>query len=97
MGHQEGNLQYITTPGFLNLYPEYQIILDSLSPNQTTIKIESYPMVEIRRLINWDHFIPDGTFPDLVDVKPSTIEEYEIIKTIGDSLGEKNMPPVKRP
>ncbi len=54
-------------------------------------------MVEIRRLINWDHFIPDGTFPDLVDVKPSTIEEYEIIKTIGDSLGEKNMPPVKRP
>ena len=78
----------------LELYPSYHIVLDSISENQTTIEIISVPRVK-RKGIDTNHGIPIyNTWEE--QVKPSTIEEYEIIMLIGEALGEKNMPEVKR-
>lgn len=82
--------------GYLKLFPHYHIVLDSISFNQTKIKIISYPKVKTGLALDYNHGIPSAIGPFLVEVKPSTIEEYEIIKMIGDALGEKNMPEIKR-
>lgn len=82
--------------GRLKLFPWYHIILDSISPNQTKIRIESEPKVKIGVSIEYNHGLPYRFGAYTVKVKPSTIEEYEIIKLIGEALGEKNMPEIKR-
>jgi hypothetical protein len=87
---------YYNLWGKLDLYPCYHIILDSLSGNRTRIRIESFPKVKLGRMVDTNHGIPYLT-SNRVEVKPSTIEEYEIIKIIGDDLGEKNMPVIIRP
>jgi hypothetical protein len=77
--------------GKLNLIPSYHIILDSISINQTKISILSFPEVEAGYDLSMNHMLPYVTSRK-VTVKPSTIEEYQIIKLIGEKSGEKNMP-----
>ena len=81
--------------GKLKLIPWYHIALDSLSANQTRITIDSDPKVEAGWKISSNHGIP-YIIPWRVSVKPSTVEEYQIIKSLGDQLGEKQMPPIQR-
>ncbi|MDB5146190.1 MAG: hypothetical protein JWQ57_210 [Mucilaginibacter sp.] len=78
--------------GGLKLIPSYHIVLDSLSKTQTRIKIESFPKVKAGTEVSLNHLIPYFTSRK-VNVKPSTIEEYEVIKLIGQRSGEKKMPP----
>ena len=47
--------------------------------------------------LDYNHGLPSSIGPYLSNGQISTIEEYEIIKLIGDSLGEKDMPAVKKP
>lgn len=77
--------------GKLKLIPSYHIILDSLSKNQTKITIESFPKVKAGTDFSLNHMLPYITSRK-VNVMPSTIEEYEIIKRIGELSGETNMP-----
>jgi hypothetical protein len=78
----------------LEVYPFYHIVLDSISENQTNLKIISVPRV-IRQGIDTNHGIPiHNTWK--AKVKPFTIEEYQLIKYIGEAVGEENMPEVKR-
>lgn len=77
--------------GKLELYLSSHIILDSLSERQTRIRIESFPQVETGYIFDLNHGVPYLTSLK-VGVMPSTIEEYGIIKKIGDALGEKSMP-----
>ena len=81
--------------GRLKLYPHYRISLDSISPNKTKISVMSSPKIKTGIAIGCNHGFPSSFGPYLVDVKPSTIEEYKLIKTIGDSLKEKDMPSIK--
>lgn len=83
--------------GRLKLYPHYHISLDSISPNKTKISVMSSPKIKTGIAIGYNHGLPSTIGPYLVDVKPSTIEEYKIIKTIGDALNEKDMPAIKYP
>jgi hypothetical protein len=83
--------------GRLKLYPHYHISLDSISPNKTKISVASSPSIKTGIAIGCNHGFPSSFGPYLVDVKPSTIEEYKIIKTIGDALNEKDMPAIKYP
>jgi hypothetical protein len=76
--------------GKLKLIPSYHIILDSLSTNQTKITIESFPKVIAGTDFSLNHMVPYIT-PRTVKVKPSTIEEYKIIRMIG-SKGEMSKP-----
>ena len=76
--------------GKLKLIPSYHIILDSLSNRQTKITIESFPKVIAGTDFSLNHMVPYIT-PRRVKVKPSTIEEYEIIRMIGGK-GERSMP-----
>ena len=73
--------------GKLKLIPSYHIILDSLSNSQTKITIESFPKVEAGTDFSLNHMLPYITSRK-VSVKPSTIEEYEIIRMIGERSGE---------
>lgn len=82
---------YYNLWGRLNLIPSYHIIIDSLSNTQTRIKIESFPAVEAGWEVSSNHLLPYITSRK-VDVKPSSIEEYELIKMIGLASGLKNMP-----
>ncbi len=82
--------------GKLKLIPSYHIILDSVSQTQTKITIESFPKVKAGVEFSLNHGLPYFT-SNKVSVKPSTIEEYEIIKLLGSELGENNMPPVEEP
>lgn len=79
--------------GKLKLIPSYHIVLDSLSINQTKINILSFPQVEAGLDFSINHMLPSVTSRK-VTVKPSTIEEYQIIKTIGEKCGEKKMPTI---
>jgi len=79
--------------GKLKLIPSYHIILDSLSINQTKISILSFPEVEAGYDFSMNHMLPYITSRK-VKVKPSTIEEYQIIKTIGDKCSEEKMPTI---
>lgn len=75
----------------LKLIPSYHIILDSLSNSQTKITIESFPKVEAGTDFSLNHIQPYITSRK-VNVKPSTVEEYEIIRMIGERCGEKKLP-----
>lgn len=88
----ENSAIYYNWWGSLKLIPSYHIVLDSLSNTQTQIKIESFPKVKAGTEVSLNHFLPYFTSRK-VNVKPSTIEEYEIIKLIGQQSGIKNMPP----
>lgn len=79
--------------GRLALYSRFTIKLDSISMNKTKIKIESITRVKTGLTFSTNHGIP-YIIPYTQDVKSSTIEEYQIIKTIGEALGQKNMPDV---
>jgi hypothetical protein len=87
----ENSKIYYNWWGKLKLIPSYHIILDSLSKNQTKIIIESFPQVEAGTDFSLNHMLPYVTSRK-VSVKPSTIEEYEIIWRVGQQCGEKNMP-----
>ena len=82
---------YYNIWGKLKLIPCYHIFLDSLSINKTKITIESYPKVEAGTDFSLNHMLPYVTSRK-VTVKPSTIEEYEIIRKIGEKCKEENMP-----
>jgi hypothetical protein len=82
---------YYNCWGKLKLIPSYHIILDSLSENQTKIAIQSFPKVIAGMDFSLNHMLPYITSRK-VNVKPSTIEEYEIIRMVGELSGEKNMP-----
>ncbi len=82
--------------GKLKLIPSYHIILDSLSNSQTKITIESFPKVKAGTDFSLNHMLPYITSRK-VNVKPSTIEEYEILLRIGKLVGEKDMPSLKLP
>jgi len=90
------SIMYYNFWGRLTLYPSYHIILDSISETRTRIRIESFPKVKTGPKIETNHGIPYLS-SYRVYVKPSTIEEYEIIRSIGNFLGQKNMPPVIMP
>lgn len=87
----ENSMIYYNWWGKLKLIPSYHIILDSVSNSQTRITIKSFPKVEAGINISLNHLLPYISSRK-VNVKPSTIEEYDIIKMIGEKLGEKNMP-----
>ncbi|MBK0378830.1 hypothetical protein [Mucilaginibacter segetis] len=74
--------------GKLKYIPKYHIVLDSISNDQTKIEIQSFPKVEAGTQFSLNHGLPYVTSRK-VEVKPTTIEEYEIIKRIGKALGEK--------
>jgi len=88
----ENSSIYYNLWGGLKLIPSYHIILDSLSNTETRIRIESFPKVEAGTEVSLNHLLPYFTSRK-VNVKPSTIEEYEVIKLIGQRSGVKNMPP----
>jgi hypothetical protein len=87
----ENSKIYYNWWGPLKLIPCYHITLDSISENKTKITIQSFPKVIAGSDFSLNHGLPYITSRK-VDVKPSTIEEYEIIKRIGALSGEKNMP-----
>jgi hypothetical protein len=80
--------------GRLNLYSEFRISLDSISTNKTKVKIDSRLEVKTGLKIAINHFLPYLT-AHKEKVKASTIEEYQIIKSLGDILGQENMPNIK--
>lgn len=82
--------------GRFKLYSSYRIILDSVSNDCTKIRVESHPVIQTGYYFETSHGIPILA-PLREEVDPSTVEEYEIIKMIGDDLGEKNMPPIIKP
>ena len=88
---EEDSKIYYNWWGKLKLIPSYHIILDSLSHNQTKITILSFPKVKAGSNFSFNHLLPYVTYRK-VSVKPSSIEEYEIIRMIGERSGEKNMP-----
>jgi hypothetical protein len=79
---------YYNCWGKLKLIPSYHIVLDSLSTDKTNITIESFPKVEAGTDFSLNHMLPYFTSRK-VSVKPSTIEEYQIIRMIGEKCGEK--------
>ena len=82
--------------GRLKLYPTYHIILDSVSDHRTRIIIASEPKVKTGLGLDTNHGIPYVS-AHITKVKPSTIEEYEIIQLIGEVLNQKGMPNIIRP
>jgi hypothetical protein len=93
----KSQIYYNWLRGSLDQYSYYQISLDSISKGITGICILSKVELKTGKKIEITHL----GYPTLVErrlkVEPSTIEEYEIIKTIGDFLGEKDMPNIKYP
>lgn len=87
---------YYNLCGNLKMYAVFNIYMDSISKNITNVRIESLIYVISGYTINTNHGIP---YIDNWDhkVKQSTIEEYEILKIIGDSLKQKNMPEINYP
>lgn len=74
----------------------FYIVLDSISKFTTNVRIESDLEVVSGFTISTNHGIP--IFVDLFHkVKPSSIEEYEILKIIGIELGQKDMPEINYP
>lgn len=73
--------------GKLKLVPSYHIIVDSMANSQTKITVESFPKVIAGEDFSLNHGIPYITARK-VEVKPSTIEEFEIIRMIGNMGNE---------
>ena len=78
----------------LYFYPEFTIVLDSISVNKTKIRIESEIKVKAGLTFDTNHGIP-YIVAYKRKVSHSTIEEYEIIKNIGDILGQRKMPSIQ--
>lgn len=75
----------------------YYLTIDSITENKTKVSIISYHQVRT----GWKIGITHGGIPWIEEtfdeVEASTLEEYEILLTIGEALGEKDMPLIKRP
>lgn len=74
---------------------DFHIHLDSISENKTKVNIFTLNP----KICTWG--FPFGStghgYSHMKKVPPSTIEEYEILLTIGKYLGEKDMPPCNYP
>ena len=72
---------------------ELHIHLDSISENKTKVEIFTLDPEVFIFGIGYGHF----GFNNEKKVQPSTIEEYEILLSIGEQLGEKGMPACNYP
>lgn len=73
---------------------EFHLHLDSISKSRTKVEVFTLnPEICMWGFVlNWGH-----GYSHMKKVPPSTIEEYEILLTIGKYLGETNMPPCNYP
>jgi hypothetical protein len=75
----------------------FHVHIVSIENNQTEVKIVTIkPRVVIGKdiLPSGPHFVRQLKY---YNVEPSTVEEYEILLTIGRALGQKGMPQLKKP
>lgn len=83
---------------FLEAHAEYILKIDSIDLKKTSISIllhENY--VNIGRKLGLNPISLGITVNRNMDVPSTTIEEYEILKYIGNRLGQKGMPPIHYP
>jgi len=75
----------------------YHIHLKKVDDFTTTITILTFKseiLKGLSKLPVLPHFSRKWVY---IDVKPTTVEEYEILQIIGKALGIKDMPPIKIP
>lgn len=73
----------------LTYFADFHIHLTPIGPSKTRVEIFTYhPWVSA----GLDPSAPEGPAYIMVDVEPTTIEEYGILLKIGQQLGVKNMP-----
>lgn len=83
---------------FLEAYAEYVLRIDSIDLKKTRVSIFLHKnYVTIGRKIGLNPISLGITVDRNKNVPSSTIEEYEILKYIGNKLGQKGMPPIHYP
>lgn len=78
----------------LEYFAEFQLHFEPISENETKITVITHaPEV----LYSSSPVFSGHAYVNFKKVKPTTIEEYEILLRIGKLVGEKDMPPLKLP
>jgi hypothetical protein len=76
-------------------YADFHIHLVAIDANKTRVEITTYDSFILAGLDkSWS---PHGPSRICVEVAPTTIEEYQILRELGEELGTKNMPPLLIP
>ena len=89
---------YVLKNRFLDAYAEYVLRIDSVALKKTRVSVLLHKnYVSIGRKLGLNP-ISLGIMVDRnKDVPSCTIEEYEILKYIGNKLGQEGMPPIHYP
>lgn len=83
---------------FLWAYSEYILRIDSIARNKTKIAVFSHEgNVTVGRKLGFNPVSNGLLVSRLMEATSTTIEEYEILKYIGNKLGQKGMPPIHYP
>ena len=77
-------------------YADFHIHLTAISPRKTRVEIYTYGS-KVAADVDQRFSPVHGPGLKLVDVAPTTVEEYQILRRIGDKLGVKEMPPLVTP
>lgn len=83
---------------FLWAYSQYILRVDSLGKDKTKIEIFLHDNdVTIGRKLGFNPVSNGLLVPRCIKSTSTTIEEYEILKYVGNKLGQKGMPPIHYP
>lgn len=74
---------------------EFQLHFTPINENETKIEVITHNPEVL--YFGFDIFNTGHSYVNYKKVKPTTIEEYEILLRIGNLVGEKDMPPLKLP
>ena len=77
---------------------EFHVHLREAAPAKTSFSVRARKTeVWNGQYLGFGHSILPGWIPRIESVKPTTVEEYMILRYVGEALGVRDMPPVKLP
>jgi len=72
----------------------YAVILQRIDSNKTRVTIEPIELQTINGTTRGMHL---GIVPNIITLRPTSIEEYDILLYLGKRTGESGMPPMQLP
>jgi hypothetical protein len=70
------------------------VILQRIDSEKTRVTIEPIELQTVNGTTRGMHL---GIVPNIINLKPTTIEEYDILLYLGKRTGESGMPPIQLP
>lgn len=78
----------------MSYWCRYAVILQKIDSDKTQVTIEPIRLQTINGTTRGMHY---GIVPNIINLKPTTIEEYDILLYLGKRTGETGMPPMQLP